>query len=551
MQTESLSSQKILQPTRTTIILVIAGAMTALFLGVMDQSIVATAGPTIISDLGGLNLYAWVFSAFILAQSISLLILGRLSDIYGRKRLFLAGVLIFLGGSLLSGQARSIEQLIIFRALQGVGSGAFFSIGLAITGAVVNPTQRARVLGLAGGILGAGAILGPTVGSYLVQTAGWRWVFYVNIPVGIMSLLLVGLWLKETGSTQTKQTVDWLGAAALTGWVSFLLLGLLSGGSTYPWYSWQEGALFAGFVILLPVFLIIESRVDVPILPLSLFKSRTISSAFIVQFMRGAVLLGVVAFISLLVQGALTGSINDTRNVIYTFVVPFVIASIASGQVVARLGYRLVTLVGMILVAIGSLLLAFIGPSPSLLGLMQSSAVLGTGLGVSIASVLSAFQNSVQRTQMGAVSSLSFFSLNLGGAIAVGVLGTIQVNSLGTRLSSIAQGAPPQYQTPLTGLFSNPNLIGRLLTSPAALAQLIAKYPWLTDFVSQIRGALGGSITDAYLLLVALAGIAIVASLFMAGSAKKTSSMDARSAEDSIPPSPPSLEIDTGLSQIR
>lgn len=531
MQTESPSSEKTLSPTRTAVILIIAGTMTALFLGVMDQSIVATAGPTIVSDLGGLNLYAWVFSAFILAQSISLLVLGRLSDIYGRKRLFLAGVLTFLGGSLLSAEAQSIEQLIIFRALQGVGSGAFFSIGLAITGAVVNPMQRARVLGLAGGILGAGAIFGPTAGSYLVQTAGWRWVFYVNIPVGIVSLLLVGFWLKKTRSVQAKRTVDWLGVAALSGWVSFLLLGLLNGGSTYPWYSWQEGALFAGFVILLPVFLFIETRVALPILPLSLFKSRTITSAFIVQFMRGAVLLGVVAFISLFVQGALTGSINDTRNVIYTFVVPFVIASIASGQVVARLGYRLVTLVGMMLVAIGSFLLAFIGPSPSLLSLMQSSVVLGTGLGISIASVLSAFQNSVQRSQMGAVSSLSLFSLTLGGAIAVGVLGTIQVNSLGTRLSGIAQGAPAQYQAPLAALFSNPNLIGRVLTSPAALAQLIVKNPWLAGFVSQIRGALGGSITDAYLLLVALSGIAIVASLFMAGSTKTTAAMEVRSAE--------------------
>lgn len=507
-------------PTKGTAFLIIGGALLALMLGVMDQSIVATAGPAIIADLGGLNLYAWVFSAFILAQTVSMLIFGRLSDIYGRKRLFLAGLVTFLVGSIFSGASQTIIELILFRGLQGIGSGAFFSIGLAIIGAAVQPAQRARVLGITGSIFGTGAILGPTVGSYLIQFAGWRWIFYVNLPIGLASLILVSFKLHEQSNQQTDRRIDWTGTVTLTGWVSLLLLGFLNGGSTFPWYSWQEGLLFGGFAVFLLAFLRIEARVEAPTLPLSLFKNRTIASLFTVNFARGVVLFGLVAFISLLVQGALGGSIQDTRNVIYAFVVPFVFGSIVSGQVVTRVGFRLVTIIGTTLILLGTLLLVLAGPSASVTDLMERSVVTGLGLGVSIASVLSGFQNSVERRLIGVASSLYFFSLNLGGAIGVGILGSLQVNSFSGRLSTILQHSPSQSQTQLAQLFANPNQVGRVLTSPSFLAQITRTFPALSSFIPQIRAALGASITDAYLFLFLISIIAVAASLFVKDTAK-------------------------------
>ena len=503
--------------------LVIVGAtMLALSLGVMDASIVGTAGPTIITDLGGLNLYAWVFSVYVLAQTISMPLLGKLSDLYGRKRFFLAGLVVFIVGSMLSGASQNILELIAFRALQGIGSGAFFTVGLAIVGASVRPEQRSRVLGITGSVFGLGAIMGPTVGSFLVQSVGWRWIFYVNLPFGIVSLILVTLAVKEVHKPQLKK-IDWAGALALAGWVSMLLLGLLNGGTTYPWVSWEEFVFFGLFVVFLPLFLFVESRAEDPIIPLSLFRNRTISSSFAIQFVRGAVLLGLTAFISLFVQGALGGNIDDTRNVLYAFVVPFIIGSISAGQLLARLGYRTVAFVGVLLMAIGTGLFAFVGMSPTVLDLIVRAPISGLGMGIGLASVLSAFQNSVDRSQIGVASSLSTFSLNLGGAIGVSLLGTVQLNSFTSRLATVLQGAPPQAQAQLSQILGDPNQVGQLLNSPTAFAQIIASHPAMSAFVPAIRAALAGSILDGFLVIFGMSVLAVVASLFMPSSIKKAS----------------------------
>jgi EmrB/QacA subfamily drug resistance transporter len=496
-------------------LLIVTGALLALGLGVMDQSIVGTAGPTIISDLGGLSLYAWVFSVYTLALTVSMPVYGKLSDIYGRKRFFLAGLLIFIGGSMLSGASQNIVELIAFRALQGLGSGSFFTVGLAIVGASVRPEQRSRVLGLTGSIFGLGAIAGPTAGSYLVQYVGWRWIFYVNLPVGILSLVFVTFALKEMRGGGVKKRLDWLGALLLGGWVSFLLLGMLNGGSTYPWRSLPEYLLFGGFLLLLPLYLWYEGRAKDPLIPLSLFRNLTISASFVVNFVRGAVLLGLVAFVSLFIQGSIGGTIEDTRNVLYAFVIPFIIGSILAGQIVNRLGYRIVTFAGVTLMTIGVGAFAFVGPSPTVLDLIVRAPLSGLGMGVGLASVLSAFQNSVERRLIGVASSMATFSLNLGGAIGVSLLGAVQVNYFARRLAEIVNHAPAQFQALLAQVLGDPNQVGQVLNSPAVLAQILAKYPALTAIVPQLRTALGGSIVDGFLVIFVLGAVSVLASLFI------------------------------------
>ncbi|HEV2121119.1 MAG TPA: MFS transporter [Candidatus Bathyarchaeia archaeon] len=533
MSSTSASSQRaILAPTQLvppiqttrTALFVIGGALLALVLGVMDQSIVVTAGPAIIHALpGGLGLYPWVFTAFILAQTVSMPILGKLSDMYGRKRFFLAGLVLFMAGSILSGASQTIQQLVIFRAIQGVGSGAFFSIGLAIIGTSVTPERRARVLGLSGSVLGSGAIFGPTAGSYLVQSVGWRWIFYVNIPLGLAALAIIGIALRETRLQVMDRSIDSFGVATLSGWVSLLLLGLLNGGTTYPWFSWQEAVFLAGFAILLPLFVWVESRARNPILPLSLFRNRTISASVATQLVRGMVFYGGVVYVSLFIQGALGGTIDDVRNIVYSFVVPFIIGSIVSGRVVNRFGYRAVTMSGLLIVTLGALLRVLVGISPSLVEVAIASLPLGLGLGVTLASVLSAFQNSVDQTRIGTASSLSTFSQNLGGAVGVGIIGTIQLNSLSSRLAALVQQAPFQYQGKLAELFANPNQVGFVLSSSTGLSGSP-----LASFLPQIRTALAGSVLDASIGLLVMSIIAVVASSFVPGRPKKPSLSHAR-----------------------
>jgi multidrug resistance protein len=237
-------------PPRRTTLLIIGGLLTGMLLAALDQTIVATAGPTIISELGGLSLYAWVFSAYILTQTVALPIFGKLSDLYGRRKFFVLGLAIFMGGSILSGLSQNIEELIIFRAIQGIGSGAFFPIALAIVGVIFPPAQRGKVQGVFASVFGIAAVVGPSVGSYIVEAINWRWIFYINLPLGIISFALIMIGVKESRNANARSSIDILGVSTLTAWVVLLILGFLDGGTTYPWYSWEEAVTFGGAAVL-------------------------------------------------------------------------------------------------------------------------------------------------------------------------------------------------------------------------------------------------------------------------------------------------------------
>ncbi|MBI3840610.1 MAG: MFS transporter, partial [Thaumarchaeota archaeon] len=301
---------------RRSLILIIGGLLTGLLLGALDQTIVATAGPTIIVDLGGLSVYAWVFSAYILTQTVSMPVFGKLSDLYGRRKFLILGLLIFMGGSVLSGFSQDINQLIIFRAIQGIGSGAFFPIAIAVAGAVFPPSQRGRVQGIFASVFGISAVLGPSAGSYIVQALDWRWIFYVNLPLGVLSIVMLAIALNESRDSSAKPVVDWLGVTTLTAWITLLMLGFLSGGSTFAWYSLEEAALFTFGTVFFVVFILVERRAQEPIVPLGLFRIRTVYAATAVAFLTGVSMYAVISYVPLLVQAGLGGSIDDGRNVL-------------------------------------------------------------------------------------------------------------------------------------------------------------------------------------------------------------------------------------------
>ncbi len=507
-------------PSRRNTALIIGGLLTGMLLAALDQTIVATAGPTIISDLGGLSLYAWVFSAYILTQTVALPVFGKLSDLYGRRKFFVLGLVIFMGGSILSGASQNIDELIVFRAIQGIGSGAFFPIALAIVGVAFPPGMRGKLQGVFASVFGIAAVVGPSVGSYLVDAINWRWIFYINLPLGVVSFALIMLGVKESRNTNARRSIDFLGVGTLAAWVVLLILGFLDGGTTYAWYSWQEAATFAGAAVLFVAFLVVERRAKEPVIPLDLFRSRTVSSASAVAFLRGISFFAIVSFIPLFVQAALGGSVNDGRNALYGFLLPLIVTAIIGGQLAVRMSYRGVIFVGLVIMTVGMYLLTAISQTSTVIDIAERSAVMGLGAGFTFASVVIAVQYSVPRERIGVASSLAQFMSNLGSAIGLAILGAIQANTFGSQLSTVLQ-AVPAGQPAAAAFLSNPNLVGQVLATPAALAQMTAQSPALSAFVPQLRVAFANSITPLLWVSLGMSVVAVVASVFITGSMKQ------------------------------
>lgn len=424
-------------PSRRTVTLILAGLLAGLLLGFMDVTIVSTAGPTIIAELGGLSLYTWVFSAFLIVQTVTIPIFGKLSDLYGRKRLFLLGIVVFMVGSVLSGASQNIYELILFRAVQGLGFGAFVPTTIAIAGDMFPPERRGRVQGLLFSVNGIAFAIAPAVGSFLTETISWRWIFYINLPVGVVSLALILSSLKESRAPNASGFNDWLGTSTLVGFLGLLMLGLFLGGSTFAWESWAEVALFAGSALLFAGFIIAERRAREPVLPLHLFRTRNVSAGTAVNLLRSVVFFAIIAFVPLFAAAVLGGAVGDVRNVIYGFTLPLTGGILVSGAAISRVGFKRLAFIGAAIVFGGLLLLTSVRPAPTLLQLIIIGAPLGFGNGMMIPATIVAFQNSVRKGEIGIASGLATFTLNLGGAIGVSILGAIQASTFASTLSAL------------------------------------------------------------------------------------------------------------------
>jgi EmrB/QacA subfamily drug resistance transporter len=517
-------------PPMRNVVLIIAGLMTGMLLGAIDQTIVATAGPTIISDLGGISLYAWVFSAYILTQTVSMPIFGKLSDLYGRKKFFLLGLAIFISGSILSGAAQNIDELIVFRAIQGIGSGAFFPVALAVIGVVFPPRLRGRVQGVFATVFGIAAVVGPSAGTFIVQALNWRWIFYVNLPLGVASVFLILFGLTESRNIGARSVIDWLGIVLLTGWVGLLSFGFLSGGSTFPWYSVEEIATFLAAGALFVAFIFAERRSTDPVLPLDLFKVRTVSAASAVSFLRGVAFYGAVTFIPLFVQAGLGRLIGDGSLVLNALLIPMIVGAILGGQLSTRVGYRNITFGGLGIMSIGMYLLTFLSSTVALSQLMTAAAVMGFGVGITFPTVLIAIQFSVDRKRIGVASSLSQFMGNLGGTIGLAILGTLQTNVFGTQLAQSSAQIPPSL--------SNPSFAGRILVEPDNV--IFATYNIPVSAIQVLRNAFVQSVIPIFWGSLVVCLGALVVGLFVTGSFKiQVAAQNARSMTPSVSPASP------------
>src|SRR6266436_1118227 len=395
-------------PKKTKIIVTIA-LMLGMSLAALDTTIVGTAMPSIVGKLGGITLYSLFFSAYLLTSTTTVPIYGKLADLYGRKPLFLFGTAVFLIGSAASGAAQSMEQLIIFRAIQGLGAGAVLPIVLTIIGDIFELKERAKVQGLFSGVWGLSSIVGPALGGLIVDHFSWRWVFYINIPFGLLSAFLLILALKEDVERK-KRSLDYVGTLSLTGGIVALLFAVLQGGTSWAWNSLPSLGLFAVTAMLLVLFLLQERRASEPILPLTLFSNRIIAIASIGGVILGVVMFGITSYVPLFVQGVRGGTATSAGITLGPLLIAWPIASTLSGKIILRYGYRLTACVGALLVTIGVGLVTLLQVSSTLPYVVAAMLVIGTGLVLMSTAFIISVQNAVPWNVSGVgTASTQFF----------------------------------------------------------------------------------------------------------------------------------------------
>jgi EmrB/QacA subfamily drug resistance transporter len=401
---------------RNRIILVTAGIMLSLFLASMESTVVATAMPTIVGQLGGLEHYSWVFSAYMLASTTTVPLYGKLSDIYGRRKLYVFAMAIFLIGSMLSGIAQNMTQLIAARSLQGLGAGGIMPLAFILIGEMFSLEQRAKMQGLFSGVWGISSIVGPLLGGFLVDQLSWRWIFYINVVPGLLAAALVALAWRDQHHGHERPAVDYAGATLLTVSVVMLLLGLMGSGIA----SW---ILILTALLLFTLLLWVERRAADPILPLPLFRDRLFSTATAHGMLAGWAMFGSVSFIPLFVQAVLGSTATEAGITITPMLLGWVAASIIGTRLLLVIGYRKLAVIGTAALVIGAFLMSQAGMSTSRVSLMVFVALMGIGMGLSIPGFLIAVQTSVQRRQLGTATSTLQFSRSMGGTLGVSVMG--------------------------------------------------------------------------------------------------------------------------------
>lgn len=491
--------------TRQAKVVIIIALMLGMALAALDTTIVGTAMPSIVGKLGGFSLYSWVFSAYLLTSTTTVPIYGKLADLYGRKPLFLAGTALFLLGSVASGLAQSMEQLILFRALQGLGAGAVLPLVLTIIGDIFDLSERAKVQGFFSGVWGVASVIGPAIGGLIVDHFSWRWVFYINIPFGLLSALLLIFAFKEH-VTRTKPTLDYAGTLALSGSIVALLFALLQGGSSWAWISPPSIALFALFVGLMVLFLWLEKRAPEPILPLTLFQNRIISVASIGGLILGVTMFGVTTYVPLFIQGVRGGSATDAGIVLTPLLFSWPVASVLSGRLVLNWGYRKVAVGGAILTSLGAALLLFFRQDTSLLQIIVAMVLIGTGLGMDSTAFILSVQNAVPWRLRGVATASTQFVRTIGGTIGVAFMGTILNVQLAERFSPIfAHFADATRHLPHNVAPANVLLTPNIRTLVPA------------NFLQRLQDALSGGLFWVYLVVFVLMLVSLLTMFWLPG----------------------------------
>ena len=407
------------------ILVILFALMLGMFLAALDQTIVSTALPTIAGDLHGLNHLSWVVTAYLITSTISLPLWGKFGDLYGRKRFFQIAIIIFLIGSMLAGLSQNMLELIAFRAIQGAGAGGLMVGSQAIIGDVIPPRQRGRYMGYFGAVFGLSSILGPLLGGLFTQHVSWRWIFYVNLPVGIIAMIAIAIVL-HVPTRLVHHKVDWWGTASLSAGVVGLILLTTWGGQQYAWGSSTIIGLGVLSTILLVTFCFIEAKVAEPIIPLNLFRNRTFNAASAVGFIIGFTMFGSIVYLPLYLQIVHGASPTLSGLELLPMVGGMLITFILSGQLVSRTGrYKIFPIAGSAVLAVGLVFLTRLGSQSSFEFAAIGMFVVGLGLGLVMQILVVAVQNAVPHSQLGTATATATFFRTIGGAFGVAVLGAV------------------------------------------------------------------------------------------------------------------------------
>ena len=416
--------------------IVTIAAATGMLLAALDANITATAMPTVIAALGGLSLYTWVFAGYALASTTAMPLFGRLSDIYGRKRLYLGGMILFVLASAACGASSTMPMLILGRAIQGIGGAAIMALTFTIIADLYPPEKRGQVQGVTSSAWAISAIVGPVVGAFLVTTLGWRWVFFVNLPVSLIPIVLLGMFLQDRPRAIGRRSVDVLGALTLSASVICLMLAALIAGNEHRLVSSTTLGLMAGFVVLMAAFIAIENRVAVPTVPLTLFRGRVFLMGAIASMVFGWVGFSVGNFVPLFAQGVLGGSALNAGAVLLPNTLGWSAAAAISGPLVRPLGYRRMSLIAFGFLLASGIILMTLTDQSGYPAIVIAMALAGISCGILSPTLMLAIQNAVDPNQLGVATSLAMFLRTIGYSVGVSIMGAVLAEGLAVRLGS-------------------------------------------------------------------------------------------------------------------
>jgi EmrB/QacA subfamily drug resistance transporter len=485
---------------------VTAGVMTGMFLAALEATVVSTAMPTVIASLGGLSHYSWVFSAYLITSTVTVPVWGKLSDLYGRRLFYQLGIAVFLLGSVLSGMSTSMAQLIIFRSIQGLGAGALVPLGMTIIGDIYTISERARMQAFFSGVWGLASVIGPVAGGFITDQLSWRWVFYLNLPVGLAAALIMGLALKEPRRTE-RPTIDYAGAATLMASITLLMLALVEGGTSLRTLtSLSNLALFAGAATLAALFVWIELRVKDPVVPFQLFRNRVVTVAVVAGFLAGVSMFGAITFVPLFAQGALGATATEAGSFLTPLMLSWVSLSIIGGRLLLKIGYRPTTIAGFALLTLGFVLLSSFGRATPRVWLYFDLIMIGAGLGLTMLTLLIAVQQSVPRGQLGVATSLNQFARSIGGAFGVAVMGAVLSAGLASHLNEVARRG--------TGALT-PEHAAQLAANPNALIEPQARATLPPTALEALQDSMTSAIHNVFWVGTVLAALALLVSFWL------------------------------------
>jgi EmrB/QacA subfamily drug resistance transporter len=508
---------------RKQIVITLVGVMLTMFLSSLDQTIVSTAMPRIVADLGGFAHYTWLATAYLLTSTIVLPIVGKLTDMYGRKHFFTAGITIFIIGSLLCGLSQTMTQIIIFRGLQGIGGGIMMANSFTVIGDLFPPAERGKYIGLVTAVFGVSSVIGPTLGGFITDSFSWHWIFYINIPLGVITIIMFIFFFPQFRLDSLKHKVDFAGITALVLAVVPLLLALSWGGTEYPWLSVPVIGMFALSAAAIIAFPIIEAKSEEAIVPLHIFKNPIVAISISITFLSGIGMFGSIIFIPLFFQGVLGLSATTSGSLLTPMMLSQVFASFVSGQLLARTGghYRLQGIFGLAIMALGLALISRVTPETSYASALVDIGLIGFGLGITMPLYTIAVQNTVPYNSLGAATSLVPFFRAVGGTIGLSIFGSIMSNRLASEFTTKLPEAirtliPPEL---LYSITHN----AQVLVSPEAQAQLQAVFSGMgqqgavlyDQTLQTLREALNSGLSLIFQVAFVMIVLAFIVNLFL------------------------------------